>query len=237
MADAHGRSVGVRALRRRQGSGDVEVVVSAPVAVPAGWRRGDDRLCGLVVPEDAPIDRQRSDGRTPVLAAFDGPDRAVVAVDVCTVGWLGVPSAWLVPVGDAIVHSGLVSGLDVVLFGVAPGDLESPGARLHVASDADDLEHLVGQLVGDDEPVVVVAAGVDAAAVRRALDLGAAVVSDGDERRAGANVIAAAGRWRLDPPGWPVDAVRSPPGFVRRPGYSPERSAPDARSAAISAGA
>ena len=216
MTDAHGRPVGVRALRRRRGGGEVEAVASAPVAVPAGWRRGGDRLCGLVVPEHAPVGPLRGDNGAPILVAFDGPDRTVVAVDVCTVGWLAVPSPWLVAVGDAIVHTALVSGLDVVLFGLAPGELESAGARLHVGADADDLEHLVGQLVGDDEPIVVVASRADPDVLRHMQELGAAVVSDGDEREAGASVIAAAGRWRLDPPGWMVDSVRPPPDFAQQ---------------------
>ena len=215
MTDAHGRPVGVRALRRRRGGGDIEAIASAPVAVPAGWRRDGDRRCGLVVPEDAPVGPLRGDNGAPILVAFDGPDRTIVAIDVCTVGWLAVPSPWLVAVGDAIVHTTLVSGLDVVLFGLAPGELESAGARLHVAADADDLDHLVGQLVGDDEPTVVVASRADSAVLRYTHELGAAVVSDGDEREAGARVTSVGGRWRLDPPGWPVDAVRPPPGFAQ----------------------
>ena len=212
LTDAHGRPVGLWASRRRRGAGDVQVVASAPIVVPKGWRRGDGPTV-VILPADVAVDPPLDTGREPVLVGFDGPARTVVVVDLRTVGRLVVPAPWLVRAADAVLRAPLASGLDVVLCGVPTDALEpvagSP-ARLHVAADDDDLEHLVRELAGGDEPLVVIAAAIDAAVLQRVGDAGAAVVTDGAfDAPTGARVITReGGGWRLDPPGWPVEAIR-----------------------------
>jgi hypothetical protein len=204
--DAHGNAVTVRALRRPRAGGDTDVVVSAPVPLPDGWWPGGDGG-SLVCPAGLPLVNAHG-ASAGVLVRFEAPGERSVTVEVTAVGVLTAPPPLLASVAAWVA----AADVELVLAGVAPTALAGAGAsRVHVAVDARDAVALAEALAPGERPCVVVGARTGGGLVARLRATGAAVVASGAGAACstgGAAIVPGAdGRWRLDPPGWPLERL------------------------------